>query len=247
MLSMNKKKTCDQTSLQQMSRGQRFERFFALSRDFVWRVDVAPANGDCFYWCTCKALSEVGIECTIDSLRQLVSQKCGNEQLELYRVYAAAGIDGGVCVDNLDSLRTLIGQRHKFWADEFAVNVVVGAFDLCLLLVNEQQRSVSTTVVCCRSNEQCGNESNLNESESDDLNERKRELNERNCEQSAKRQRVANGSQDDRVIASERQRRYVILQLTRRSHYNLIRLNGKAVFEDDDLPTQVLRRFTLKR
>ena len=152
---------------------------------------------------------------TSQSMRDHVADQLSSEQLDLYKMYATAGLDEYKFASNLtlEELKVFAKKSGKtngpgncFWADEFALRTISDGLYLTLLIIDDQATRGVTS----------GSSSG-----------RKRRRNNNEQEQSSSLR-----ANDNRFVFIGNYPRAVILHRSRRQHYNAIVVDNHPVIEN---------------
>ena len=108
---------------------------FTQARGFKFpRVDE---DGDCFYSSVRLALSTIGCEVTIESLRKVVAEKLTPMHLEVAQVKPVADLKGHL--GSMGDYRARVAQLGGAWADDFAASTVRDHLGLAAILIIDIQ------------------------------------------------------------------------------------------------------------
>ena len=152
---------------------------------------------------------------TSQSMRDHVADQLSSEQLDLYKMYATAGLDEYKFASNLtlEELKVFAKKSGKtngpgncFWADEFALRTISDGLYLTLLIIDDQATRGVTS----------GSSSG-----------RKRRRNNNEQEESS-----SSRANDNRFVFIGNYPRAVILHRSRRQHYNAIVVDNHPVIEN---------------
>ena len=147
-----------------MSRATAIRQTLRLEESIGLEVVSVEANGDCLYECIMALLSRQNLldesstkvdappqlraSPTSQSLRDHVANRLTQEQFDLYKMYAVAGLDEYRFINSLDTLEDLQtfakrsgksnGPGKCFWADEFALRTTSDGLETTLLIVDDE-------------------------------------------------------------------------------------------------------------
>eukprot|EP00578_Thalassiosira_sp_NH16_P030464 CAMPEP_0181077324 /NCGR_PEP_ID=MMETSP1071-20121207/891_1 /TAXON_ID=35127 /ORGANISM="Thalassiosira sp., Strain NH16" /LENGTH=643 /DNA_ID=CAMNT_0023158563 /DNA_START=134 /DNA_END=2065 /DNA_ORIENTATION=- len=149
------------------------------------------------------------------SMRDYVADQLTSKQLDLYKMYAVAGLDEykfstDLTLEDLKSYARKSGRKNGpgncFWADEFALRTTSDGFHLTLLIIDDQATRGG------------GGGSGVG---------------------SRKRRRSELSSNDNRFIFIGSYPRVMILHRSRREHYNAVVIDNRPVMDFAQLPVNV--------
>ena len=88
-----------------------------LSVDTRWSVDALEANGDCFYSACAKAFAEQSTVATVSALRAVVAAALTAEQFKTYRACEAAGLEDYAWMRSVATLEELQRRTRRSGVD----------------------------------------------------------------------------------------------------------------------------------
>ena len=126
-----------------------------------------PGNGDCFYQCIVEAFLMDGVDVRDHgnvaaedneegalALRRIAAMAVTEEMFQNFQLYNKADLDDFQFmsgVDNLDELREMImvsgkeaGPKKCLWANEFEIEAVCKALDICCLILDMDTKDTSS-------------------------------------------------------------------------------------------------------
>ena len=139
-----------------MSRAGAIGKTLQLPSGCTIRVEATVPSGDCFYDCMDLLLpaERALVLATPQAMRDHVASTLTTESMELYRMYAMAGVEDFAWMNhhhaptNLDELRDFARRSGKewgagqcLWADEHALEVVAARAGVTILIIDEQATS----------------------------------------------------------------------------------------------------------
>ncbi|KAL9186087.1 hypothetical protein ACHAXT_005325 [Thalassiosira profunda] len=218
-----------------MSRPSALRTTLGLPPSTSLEVVSVLASGDCFFDCLHELLvrsteSTPGDDAspllqlmvdrsgggeTVPSsqfMREYVADQLSSEQLDLYKMYASAGLQEydfatGKSLEELKEFAKRSGRTNGpgkcFWADEFALRMMSDALQLTLLIVDDQ----------------ASRGGGRKRGRSDDEG--------------------ASSALDGRFVSIGSYSRAVILHRSRRQHYNAVVVDGKPLVELSQMPASV--------
>ena len=130
----------------------------AAAGDFETRS--VPASGDCFYDALDLLLPTEDRPASLrdaGSMRDTVADSLSEETFALYKMFASAGVEDFSWLNHhrapttLEALKEFARIRGRdagagqcLWADESAMQIIIQAADICLLIIDEQAPSVGS-------------------------------------------------------------------------------------------------------
>ena len=218
-----------------MSRSSSLRQSLRLSPDDSLEVLSVEPSGDCFYDCIYALMSRTDTSQFSDSslclhaqtsipspqaMREYVADRYSQEQFDLYKMYAAAGVEEyshmstNGAPQNLQELKDFAKRSGKqygpgqcLWADEFSLRTISNGLHLSILIIDDQAQ---------------------------------RERGRGSCSAKRKRGNAASIQADGRFVSLENYKRATILHRTRREHFNCVIINGCSVFDRTNSPVSSL-------
>ena len=218
-----------------MSRSSSLRQSLRLSPDDSLEVLSVEPSGDCFYDCIYALMSRTDTSQFSDSplflhtqtsipspqaMREYVADRYSQEQFDLYKMYAAAGVEEyshmstNGAPQNLQELKDFAKRSGKqygpgqcLWADEFSLRTISNGLHLSILIIDDQAQ---------------------------------RERGRGSFSAKRKRGNAASIQADGRFVSLENYNRATILHRTRREHFNCVIINGCSVFDRTNSPVSSL-------
>ena len=140
-----------------MSRSGAIGKTLQLPPGCTVRVEATVPSGDCFYDCMDLLLpaERPPVLATPQAMRDHVASTLNPESLDLYRMYAAAGVEDFAWMNHhraprsLEELRGFARRSGKewgagqcMWADEHALETVAAVAGVTILIIDDQATSL---------------------------------------------------------------------------------------------------------
>ena len=184
---------------------------FRLAVDSRWSVDALEANGDCFYSACAKAFGEQSTVATVSALRAVVAAALTVEQFEIYRACEAAGLEDYAWMRSVATLGELQRRTRRSGVDVGpAKSVWADEFAIRTLASHFSASFLILDEQSCRGGRRRGGGRASSSSD------------------------VAHSFISGTAASSIVQ--FVILQRTRREHYNVARCDEQRAFLFHELP-----------
>eukprot|EP01112_Ceratiomyxa_fruticulosa_P001892 TRINITY_DN12043_c0_g1_i1.p1 TRINITY_DN12043_c0_g1~~TRINITY_DN12043_c0_g1_i1.p1 ORF type:complete len:218 (-),score=40.19 TRINITY_DN12043_c0_g1_i1:75-728(-) len=187
-----------------------------FNKNRLFTLECMQPNGDCFYECVVNALGNVDIN--VDILRGIVSDSLDDETLSSYRVYFECGVDGYHFMRKIRDLEHL-KEAMKLGGKERGPGGCIWADAFCIQTLSS---SFNITFLIINENNSITQTVITPQLAFSPPHTKRKEEGE------------------------EEQNKYMILQLSRRGHYNLVRYNQKPLFLESELPNDAIQKFNLK-
>jgi hypothetical protein len=157
---------------------------------------------------------------SIEDLRAIVADKVTEEQLSTYKIYAECGIRGYEFIHRIHSVEDL-KEKIKIASEFILKSIILSTYPESLPASKKKNDVIWADAFAVQTLSDYFHVSFLI------INE---------------------GRQISTTIIKPEQNneKFIILELTRREHYNLVSINKSSVFNEDELPDPVKRTFGIK-
>jgi hypothetical protein len=123
-----------------------YKRFTDFFNDNNYRIYDPEGDGDCFFYVVEEALDNPSI--TVTSLRQFLSGKINNDQLNIYLHDENQTWMKNNNIKSLPDLKAHVLKIGGYYADEFAISEIEKEYNIKFIIFSEKDKETNVLIKC---------------------------------------------------------------------------------------------------